>query len=108
MFTVDRLVLDQRLRNLVECRTVFADDVRRPLVLLVDDPVNLLIDLPRRLLGDVFIARDLTAKEHRVVMIAEGDRTKRAHAPVTHHVTRDLRDLFDVARRTAGDVTEDE
>ena len=68
--------------------------------------MDLLVDLAGRLLRDVLIARDLAAQEHGVLVVPEGDRTQRTHAPVADHVARDLGDLLDVAGRAAGNFPE--
>src|ERR1019366_9627699 len=105
---LERLMLEERLRDLVERRPALADDRLRALVLLRNDAVDLDVDPVRRLLGHALGAGYVAPEEHRVVVVPVCDRPERAHAPVAHHVARDDGDLLDVARRAARDVPEDE
>ena len=61
MLPVDRLVLEERGGDLVQGRAVIVQDLTRPVVLPVDDAVDLLVDAPGGLLGEALIARDLAS-----------------------------------------------
>ena len=79
---VDRLLGDELLREGVQLVAVGDQDVHRPLVGVVDDRPDLLVDLLGDLVGVVPLLADLAAEEHELVALAEatagrGDRSSR-------------------------------
>ena len=51
--------------------------------------------------------RDLAAQEDGFLFLSESQRSEFAHAPVAHHLSRDVRGSFDVVARAGGDMAEE-
>src|SRR5574341_1210362 len=104
---VERLVLEQRGRDPLERLLALHEDLLRALVLLRDDPVDLRVDVARRLLGVGLRDRHLAAEEDLPLLLAEGERTHLlAHAPLADHPARHLGRALDVVAGTRGLVPE--
>ena len=71
MLALDRLILEQRRRNLVQGVALSDDDRLGALMLLRDDAMDFRINLPRGLFGNRLRAGDVTPEENRVVIVAE-------------------------------------
>src|SRR5664280_1167630 len=107
LFAVEGLLLEENLRDLFECGAVLDDDLLPALVRRHDDAVDLVVDLPRGVLGVVGLPREVAAEEDLSLGPAEGHRPQLAHAPLAHHAPRHLGGLLEVvrgARRDASDA----
>ena len=86
---VDRLALDQDLRDAVQVVEVLAEHARRELVAVLDDAADLVVDLARDLVRVVGLVAHLAAEERHVVVAAEHARAELlAHPEAHHHLLR--------------------
>src|SRR5215470_12177002 len=106
---VDDLALEQRLGHLVEHLDVAAEEELRPLVRFEHDAAYLVVDLDGRGLGVLRALREIAPQEDLLLLLAEGDRTELlAHAPLAHHLPRQLGGALEVVTRAGGHVAEHE
>src|SRR5256714_4763093 len=109
LVAVDRLALDQDLRDAVQLLHVLAEHRERELVRLLDHAPDLVVDLAGDLLGVVGLGAVVTAEERLVVAAAEHARTELlAHAEAHDHLLRHRRDLLEVVRGAGRDLVEDD
>src|SRR5438270_9290586 len=109
LVAVDRLALDQDLRDAVELLHVLAEHRERELVRFLDHAPDLVVDLARDLLGVVGLGAVVAAEERLVVAAAEHARAELlAHAKAHDHRLRRRRDLLEVVRGAGGDLVEDD
>ena len=67
------------------------EHLTRAAVILRHDPLDLLVDLHRRLLAIVRLLREISAQKNLLFLFAEGERTKLvAHSPLTDHLTTQI------------------
>src|SRR3954471_18736179 len=99
---VDHLALQKSGRNLVERRTVVADDLPRGLVAGVYEPTHFLVDLDGGIFREVAMLLQFATEEDLLIFLAEGDGSKLAHAKLADHLARQLRGLLDVVAGTGG------
>ena len=78
---VDGLLGDELLGEGVEPVAMGLEDLRRPLVGLVDDRPDLLVDRLGDLVGVVALLADLAAEEHQLVALPEGQRAEPSLMP---------------------------
>src|SRR5262249_9586326 len=107
---VERLALDERVGERVELLAAERQELADLAVLLLDDPADLLVDLDRGLLGVVLLARAVVAAEEDLLfLLAVRERPELlAHAPLAHHLARDVRRLLDVVARARRHAAEDD
>src|SRR5213083_1376061 len=106
---VDRLALEERLGHLVEHLEVAAQEELRALVGLEQDAAHLGVDLDGGLLGVVDLLREVAAQEDLLFLLAEGHGPELlAHAPLAHHLARQLGGALDVVARPGRHAAERE
>src|SRR5438034_189842 len=106
---VDDLALEQRLGHLVQDLGVPAEEELRPLVRLEDDATDLVVDLDGRGLGVLRPLREVPPEEDLLLLLAVGDRPELlAHAPLAHHLPRQLGGALEIVARAGGHVAEHE
>src|SRR5205823_3086342 len=109
LIAVDRLALDQDLRDLVQLVHVLAQDGERKLVRLLDHTADLVVDLARDLLGVVGLGAVVAAEERLVVAAAQHAGAELlAHAEAHDHLLRRRGDPFEVVRGAGRDLVEDD
>ena len=74
MASLDGLVLQHRLGDLVQGAAMFGDHLLRTSVLCAENQGDLLIDAPGGVLADVLGAGDVAAKENGILVLAQGHR----------------------------------
>ncbi len=79
-----------------------------PVVGVVDDLADFLIDLEGDRVTVVALLADLAAKEDHLVLLAVGQRAEAAHPELGDHPPGDARRPFDVVRGAGRDFLEDE
>src|SRR4029453_1821715 len=106
VFLVERLVLQERVREGVELASVLLQQRNDLLMRLIDDAPNLVVDA---LLGG---RRDLGgAGQEWARPAAGGGRDggdRQSHAPTADHLAGDLSELLDVRLRSGADLVEDD
>src|SRR5262249_7140519 len=106
---VDDLALEQRLGHLVQHLDVAAEEELRPLIRFEHDAAHLVVDLHGRGLGVLRALREIAPQEDLLLLLAEGDRAELlAHAPLAHHLPRQLGGALKVVARAGGHVAEHE
>ena len=106
---VDGLLGDQLLGQGDELVAVGREDLGRPLVGLVDDRPDLLVDGPGDLVAVVALLADLAAQEDQLVALAERQRAELvAHAELGDHPAGQVGRLLDVVAGTGRGVAEDQ
>src|SRR4249919_1454093 len=106
---VDRLPLEQDLRDRVERPAFLGEQVLGRLVRALDDAPDLVVDLARDLVGVVRLGGELTAEEGLAAIVAEDARAEAlGHAEAHHHLLRRLSHLFQVVGGAGGDLAEDD
>src|SRR5216110_2771869 len=104
---VDRLALEERLGHLVEHLEVATQEELGALVGLEQDAAHLGVDLDGGLLRVVDLLREVAAEEDLLLLLAEGHRAELvAHAPLAHHLARQLGGALDVVARPGGHAAE--
>src|SRR5262249_36600076 len=76
LILVDRLALDEDLRDPVQVVDVLEEHLARDVVALFDDPADFVVDLARNLFGVVGLAAHLAAEERHVVVPTEDARAE--------------------------------
>src|SRR3954453_12355891 len=105
LVAIDRLALDEDERDLVEVVDVLAERAERELMRLFDHAADLVVDLPRDLLGVVGLGAVVAAEERLVMAAAEHARPELlAHAEAHDHRLRGRRDLLEVVRSAGRDL----
>src|SRR5438128_723217 len=106
---VDRLALEERLGHLVEHLEVAAQEELGALVGLEQDAAHLGVDMDGGLLRVVDLLREVAAEEDLLLLLAEGHRAELvAHAPLAHHLVRQLGGPLDVVARPGRHAAERE
>src|SRR5207244_3182481 len=106
---VDDLALEQRLGHLVQDLGVPAEEELGPLVRLEDDAADLVVDLHGRGLGVLRPLREVPPEEDLLLLLAVGDRPELlAHAPLAHHLPRQLGGALEIVAGAGGHVAEHE
>src|SRR5262245_57242397 len=103
------LALEKRLRHPVEDRQVPAQQHLRALVRLENDAPHLAVDLHGRALGVADLLREVAAEEDLLLLLPEGHRAELvAHAPLAHHLARQLGGALDVVARAGAELRQDQ
>ena len=91
LFAVDRLFLEQCLGDRVEPLAVFGEDRHGPLLLLAQDPLDLLVDHTGGHVGVVAGVHEVLAEEHRTAIGAPSHRPHPlGHAELPDHLSGHL------------------
>src|SRR5579875_3546116 len=85
LLLLDRLALDQDLRQLLERVAVGGEDLLGLHVRGLDHPPDLIIDLARDLIGVVGLGRELAPQERLPVIVPEHPRPQLLRHPEAHH-----------------------
>src|ERR1700757_4554088 len=93
---IQSLSLQQRSRHSVHCILMCVQNAVRRAVSFVDKAANLSVDLPRRLLGEIAMLRDLASKKDLLFLLAEGQRTQSAHAVFANHLACEVSRPLDI------------
>ena len=103
--TTDRLTVEKCLRDRLQQITVLGQNVVRGRVRLVEDPLDLLIHHPVRVLAHRAALLDLPAEEHLLLIVPHGHQPDHlAHPEGRDHPARHLRGALDVVARAGRDV----
>ena len=106
---VDRLALEQEVRDPVEVLAVLGQQVLGGLVGLLDDAADLVVDLARDLVRVVGLGGELAAEEGQRAVVAEDAGAEALGHPVAHHhLLRRLGHLLEVVGGAGGDLAEDD
>ena len=80
-----------------------------PLILLLDDPADFLIDLLRSRVTDVLLGRDITAQKHFGIIISIDSGSQMiTHSPPLNHVLCEPGRLFKIIRRSSGHLVHED
>src|SRR5262245_35934929 len=106
---IQGFALEKRLRHLVEDRQVPAQQHLGPLVRLENDAPHLAVDLHGRALGVAYLLREVAAEEDLLLLLPERHRAALvAHAPLAHHLARQLGGALDVVARAGAELRQDQ
>src|SRR4051794_9750604 len=109
LLLLDRLALDEDLGDDLERVLVVGEDVLGALVRALDDPPDLVVDLPGDLVGVVGLGRELAAQERLAVVVTEDARAEPlTHAEAHDHLLGRRRDLLEVVGGAGRDLAEDD
>src|SRR5262249_13326184 len=84
LILVDRLALDEDLRDPVQVVHVLAQHAQSELVPVLDDPAHLVVDLAGELLGVVRLVAHVAAEERQIAVPAEHAWAELLAHPVAH------------------------
>src|SRR5689334_11645672 len=87
---VERLALEQRARHRLEAGPVLAEHLAGAVLLLAEDALDLLVDDARGLVGVVAGVDEVLAQEHRALRSPRHRSDAVGHAPLAHHLAREL------------------
>src|SRR5205814_4661316 len=85
------LAIEQCSRNAFERFAVRLKKLPSAVISVADDALYFLIDLHRRVFGEVPMLRNFAPQENRFFLLAERQWSKLAHAPFANHVPSDVR-----------------
>src|SRR6266849_3166790 len=106
---VDRLALEECLGHLVQHLEVAAQEALGALVGLEQEAAHLGVDRDGGLLGVVDLLGEVAAEEDLLLLLAEGHGPELlAHAPLAHHLARQLGGALDVVARPGRHAAERE
>src|SRR4051794_30282333 len=106
---LDRLALDEDLRDGLEPVAVLLEDPAGAAVGVLDDAADLVVDLAGDLVGVVGLGGELAAEEGLRVVVAEDARPELLAHPEAHdHLLGGGGDLLEVVRRARRDLVEDD
>ena len=106
---VDRLALEQDLRQRLEVVAALVEDVLGGLVGLLDDAADLVVDLAGDLVGVVGLGGELAAEERLTAVVSEHARAEALRHAVAHdHLLGRLGDLLEVVGGAGRDLVEDD
>ena len=109
LLALDRLALEQDLRDVVELLAVLGEDVARRLVRLLDDAPDLVVDLAGDLVGVVGLGGELAARKGWPWSWPNTRGPELlGHAEAHDHLLGGGGDLLEVVGRAGGDLVEDE
>src|SRR5215211_1666199 len=109
LLALDRLAPQEDLGGRLELLPVLLEHRAGRLMRLLDDPADLVVDLPRDLVGVVGLGRELAPEEGLAVVVAEHARAELlGHAEAHDHLLGGGRDLLEVVRRAGRYLAEDD
>src|SRR5215211_3714403 len=109
LLALDRLAPQEDFGGRLELLPVLLEHRAGRLMRLLDDPADLVVDLPRDLVGVVGLGRELAPEEGLAVVVAEHARAELlGHAEAHDHLLGGGRDLLEVVRRAGRYLAEDD
>src|SRR5438094_8954555 len=107
LLALQALPLEQRLGQAVQSLAGPEKSIARPLIALIDDPSDFLVDLIRDFFTVVTRLDQVASQEHRTVAPAQGQRSKFfAHSEFGDHLPRQFRSLLEIVLSTGRDLVE--
>src|SRR3954471_19077036 len=106
---VDRLPLQQQLRDSLQIVAALAQQPLRGLMRALDDAADLVVDLTGDLVGVVGLGAELAAEERLSAVVSEDTWPEPlGHPEPHHHLLRRLGHLLEVVGGAGGDLAEDD
>ena len=105
---VDGLVVEQGAGDGVEAAAVLAEQLHGPLLLVAQDPLDLVVDDPGGVLGVVPGVHEVLAQEDHALRAPRHRADGVAHAPLADHLAGQLGVAHEVVGGAGGEVAVDE